>query len=122
MLIIVLVLSCTVVNFNLFIKFRFLFEIKDDIILYTGDFRFENLDTFESTFQFLESKRIQKCYLDTTFCDEFYLNFPTRDVSIQQIITLIKKQEKDVQVYLALDMLGTEPIITAIANTFQTKV
>lgn len=101
---------------------RFLFETSDYTILYTGDFRYE-LDAPETKllYSFLQKKKIDRLYLDTTFCDGFYSHFPTREDSITQILELINKNKNKV-VYLALDMLGTEQIILTISKTYKTKV
>lgn len=76
----------------------FLFEsLKDDgelnkRILYTGDFRFEglSLDTLSALHddngQVLP---IDELFLDTTFCSKSYLNFPSREESLQAIWNLV---------------------------------
>jgi hypothetical protein len=106
-------------------NFRFLFESKAGTILYTGDIRFEDEYYVDSnlneTFSFLRGKRIDRIFLDATFCDPFFQQFPTRRHSIDVILKFIK-EAKPGPIYLAFDMLGTEPILISIAKTFNTKL
>jgi len=126
-------------------------------VLYTGDFRFESSyydfsslssqqllreKAFDANneknqknlllFQYLKRAKIDRIYLDATFCDpDFFGQFPTRWESIQQIIALITRERGSSSgrsgatlppVYLTLEILGTEPMIIAIAKAFRVKV
>ncbi len=122
--------SCT--RFHI-LTIRFLFESKCGTILYTGDIRFEH-DYYEhelhDMFAFLSQKKIDRIFLDATFCDPFFETLPTRvsnlflftqkRQSIDAILSFLK--EKTGPIYLAFDMLGTEPLLVSIAKTFDTKL
>lgn len=72
----------------------FLFEVDDICVLFTGDFRYDAKDI--SKLKLLKNpngvvKKINNIYLDTTFAFEEYKDFPSRDQSLQAILTEIKR-------------------------------
>ncbi|KAI5756418.1 hypothetical protein M8J77_024953 [Diaphorina citri] len=76
----------------------FLFEIQNICVLFTGDFRYDAKDI--SKLKVLKCsdgtlKKIDNIYLDTTFAYEEYKHFPSRDQSLQAILTEIKKWLKE---------------------------
>ncbi|KAL0482397.1 5' exonuclease Apollo [Acrasis kona] len=99
----------------------FLFESNHGTTLYTGDFRFEREDLSENSFSFLKDKKIDKIFLDSTFCDPMFEHLPTRRQSIDAVINFLQKDNSQI-VYLAFDMLGTEPLLIAIAQHFNVKL
>eukprot|EP01080_Neovahlkampfia_damariscottae_P004893 gene4893-8487_t len=104
----------------------FLFETKNEKILYTGDFRFE-IDSYkdlsiEKMLDELKNQKITKLYFDTTFCEAFYNSIPTRDSSINCIIKLIEEQPKDKKIAISNDILGSEAVLLSIAQNFKTKI
>jgi len=111
-------------------------------LLYTGDFRFEDkflerqdiLEMFEQ----LKEKKIEKCYVDSTFWDPIYQGIPSRwdaFVEINQIIhqrihSLKSNQEKfkrigdfstikrTLRVFLNCETLGAEILVYWIHQEF----
>lgn len=76
----------------------FLFEVNDVCVLFTGDFRYDACDI--SKLKLLKNtdgslKKIDNIYLDTTFAYEEYKDFPSREQSLQAILTEISKWLKD---------------------------
>lgn len=79
---------------------RFLYEsLSDDgssaapthRILYTGDFRFENipLTSLNALHLNLEPIQVDEMYLDTTFCTPKYPTFPDRDEALRGIWEIV---------------------------------
>uniref|UniRef100_A0A8D8Y9M6 Protein artemis n=1 Tax=Cacopsylla melanoneura TaxID=428564 RepID=A0A8D8Y9M6_9HEMI len=71
----------------------FLFEVDDIRVLFTGDFRYDAKDI--GKLKLLKNpdgtvKKIDNIYLDTTFAYEEYRDFPSRDQSLQAILTEVK--------------------------------
>ncbi|KAL1464238.1 hypothetical protein WDU94_003904 [Cyamophila willieti] len=71
----------------------FLFEVDDIRVLFTGDFRYSVNDICK--LKLLKNpdetvKKIDNIYLDTTFAYEEYKDFPSRDQSLQAILTEVK--------------------------------
>ena len=57
-------------------------------VLYTGDFRFENfeLNRLSALHEVNGNpKSLDQLYLDTTFCSNDYLNFPSRETAIGEL-------------------------------------
>jgi hypothetical protein len=74
----------------------FLFEhlVDNYTILYTGDFRLENvklstLDALHRRDDFRKPIEVDQMYLDTTFCTKQFETFPTRDEAIDNIWHLV---------------------------------
>lgn len=101
---------------------------------HTGDFRLcaemkDHLSYFTS-----RGISIDCLFLDTTFASNFWEKVPTKvcaqrsnhltiqEEATSQILEIISKHPNDVQVYIECDMLGTEEILTSIAEKYQTKV
>ncbi|XP_004922235.1 protein artemis isoform X1 [Bombyx mori] len=71
----------------------FLFEINNQTILYTGDFRMnpENISAFGQLHKDNMPIKINTIYLDTTFQNESFDNFPRRKDSIRMLVNHIKQ-------------------------------
>ncbi|KAL3268904.1 hypothetical protein HHI36_007991 [Cryptolaemus montrouzieri] len=71
----------------------FLFEM-DQVILYTGDYRMSlnDIKRIQALYDSLgKLKTIHTVYLDTTFFSKKYLQFPSREESLDEICNLIKQ-------------------------------
>ena len=79
-------------------------------ILYTGDFRLENLK-LEALTALHDSQgqplKLDQLYLDTTFCSKEYENFPPRDEALDHVWRLvdgwIRKNGKFIGLQRSLD-------------------
>ena len=104
----------------------FLFETKNEKILYTGDFRFEKEsykdECINEMIESLKNQKITKLYFDTTFCESFYNSIPSRDLSINCILKLIENQSKEKKIAISNDILGSEAILLSISKHFKTKI
>lgn len=101
----------------------------DKTILYTGDYRMKSKDIRKIN-AFYDSygntKNIQVLYLDTTFFLQDYMEFPTREESLEQIIGLIinwlDSDEKNI-IHLKLSAkYGYEYVFMEIFNTFKMPI
>jgi hypothetical protein len=70
-------------------------------------------------YNLISKKKVDTIFLDTTFLSKKCKVFPNRKETILKIIELIENTNKDV--YMSLDMLGTEPIIVSISSYFSIK-
>lgn len=66
----------------------FLFEFRNNKILYTGDFRISTESLKD--IKLLKSESIDKVYFDSTFLIDRYEQFPTQEESINEICGLIQ--------------------------------
>ncbi|KAI8840007.1 beta-lactamase-like protein [Chytriomyces cf. hyalinus JEL632] len=107
----------------------FLFEYQSSRVLYTGDLRSDaalihdltkTTDAFSSTFG--SNKRIDTLYMDTTFCDPRLANFPSKQQSIQALLSAISKRPKTTRFSFQFLSLGHEEIIAALSRTFDTQI
>ncbi|KAJ3248507.1 hypothetical protein HDU78_000155 [Chytriomyces hyalinus] len=107
----------------------FLFEYQSYRVLYTGDLRSDaalihdltkTTDAFSSTFG--SNKRIDTLYMDTTFCDPRLANFPSKQQSIQALLSTISKRSKTARFSFQFLSLGHEEIIAALSRTFDTQI
>ena len=68
-------------------------------ILYTGDFRFDNPDLPLTCLRSLHSGttplHIDEMYLDTTFCSNKYLTFPTRQEAEEKIWSICEEVDQE---------------------------
>lgn len=96
------------------------FETKEKI-LYTGDFRFEDytLEDLVVNQMIQEVYKIDKLFIDTTFCEEFYEDLPTRNDSIEQVCKLIDGHKG--KVYISMEVLGSECLILALYHKYNIK-
>ena len=69
----------------------FLFKTNDKTILYTGDFRMNINDLHKFKALHINEKpiKLDTLYIDTTFLNEKYENFPKRSASVDQMIVLL---------------------------------
>jgi Cft2 family RNA processing exonuclease len=69
----------------------FLFQIEGKDILYSGDFRF-SLKNIENIKLMKEMRNYENLtlYLDSTFLNEKYMNFPQQSESCDKIIEMIE--------------------------------
>lgn len=108
----------------------FLFNYKDKTILYTGDFRinkedFSKLKSLHYSKQSIPLK-IDKVYLDTTFLNLKYLEFPTRVDSLKELCKVAKNWlEKDPKNVIILEIsakYGSEYIYKELAQNLNKKI
>lgn len=96
----------------------FLMEGYFGTYLHTGDFRFDPLILQNDV---LKNKIIDCLFLDDTFCDPEYV-FPPRNEAGKQVLDIIKQYPSNYQILLAVDTLGKEELMVAIALTFKTLI
>ncbi|KAF0972931.1 hypothetical protein FDP41_008783 [Naegleria fowleri] len=96
----------------------FLLEGYFGTVLFTGDFRYDPRILQAPCFK---DKKIDHLYLDDTFLDPVY-DFPTRQEAGQEIIQIIKSLPEDTRILLAVDHLGKEELLIALAQTFKTLI
>lgn len=109
----------------------FLFET-DKLILYTGDFRinpkdYENIASLHSYKNYnVYPKKLTKMYLDTTFLDSDFKNFPTREKSIKKMCTEVekwlKKSPRNVVVLECSALYGSEFLYVELSKIFNTYI
>lgn len=103
-------------------------------ILYTGDFRFENipLTSLNALHLNLEPIQVDEMYLDTTFCTPKYPTFPDRDEALRGIWEIVsgwirkngmyrKQRAKHVVLFHLPAQYGSEAILREIYEKSQTK-
>ena len=56
---------------------------------------------------------IDELVLDCTFCSHAHSSFPSKEESVALFVELIKKHPSE-QVFIELDMLGTEMFVSAL--------
>ncbi|KAJ1286513.1 hypothetical protein BS78_03G357900 [Paspalum vaginatum] len=105
----------------------FLFEGQFGTILHTGDCRLT-----PDCVQNLPMKHIAKkgkeniCRLDFVFLDctfaKCFLNLPSKESAIRQVIECIWKHPHAPFVYLSCDLLGHEDILVEVSRTFGSKM
>ncbi|KAL9651085.1 hypothetical protein ABK040_002802 [Willaertia magna] len=87
-------------------------------ILHTGDFRY---DPRILKSHCLQDKKIDHLYLDDTFLDPIY-DFPSRQEAGQQVIEIVKSLPDNYLILIAVDTLGKEELLVALAMTFNTLI
>ncbi|EFC38573.1 hypothetical protein NAEGRDRAFT_59473 [Naegleria gruberi] len=87
-------------------------------VLFTGDFRYDARILQAPCFR---DKKIDHLYLDDTFLDKMY-DFPTRQEAGKQVISVIKSLPDTTHILIAVDHLGKEELMLALATTFQTLI
>ena len=99
-----------------------LFKGKMGTVLHTGDFRYRK-EMAES--DLLLDSRGEKAKIDILYLDNTYLSktfaFPLQSAVISQAISLIETHP-DTEVELALEILGKEEVLYALAKHFRTVV
>ncbi|KAJ3182582.1 Protein artemis [Gaertneriomyces sp. JEL0708] len=102
----------------------FLFEGTAKSVLYTGDLRAEHafLDGLRRYTEDGIIPPVDTLYLDTTFCDEDYVAFPTRAESALAVIQLLKSTPLSLPVRLPNTILGMEYVWVQIAKEFEAKI
>ncbi|KAI8998074.1 beta-lactamase-like protein [Gaertneriomyces semiglobifer] len=102
----------------------FLFEGTAKTVLYTGDLRAEHafLDGLRRYKEDGIIPPVDTLYLDTTFCDEDYVAFPTRAESALAAIQLLKRTPSSLPVRLPNTVLGMEYVWVQIAKEFEVKI
>ncbi|KAK9877057.1 hypothetical protein WA026_016084 [Henosepilachna vigintioctopunctata] len=108
----------------------FLFELENSInILYTGDYRINSNDfrKIKALYNSLGNlKSIYKIYLDTTFFSKSYLQFPSREKSLDEICNLIQewitKSEKHIVNIKTSARYGYEYVFMEIYRRFRMPV
>ncbi|KAG2378646.1 hypothetical protein C9374_008285 [Naegleria lovaniensis] len=96
----------------------FLLEGYFGTVLFTGDFRYDPRILQTPCFT---DKKIDHLYLDDTFLDPVY-DFPSRQEAGQEIIQIIKSLPEDTRILIAVDHLGKEELLIALAKTFETLI
>ncbi|KAF9998384.1 hypothetical protein BGZ79_007946 [Entomortierella chlamydospora] len=104
-----------------------MFLLQDDqsCILYTGDARNEALDLqglstmsiFSSTTQ-----RIDRLYLDTTYCHQEFQTFPNREFVVSDLITFINRRPRLAHYYIDAWTFGYEDVWIGLSKAFNTKI
>ncbi|KAF9115375.1 hypothetical protein BGX27_007994 [Mortierella sp. AM989] len=104
-----------------------MFLLQDDrsCVLYTGDARNESLDLqglgnmpiFSSSTQ-----DIDRLYLDTTYCHQEFIEFPSREFVISDLITFINRRPRLAHYYIDAWTFGYEDIWIALSKAFNTKI
>lgn len=103
----------------------FLFQTKTCNILYTGDFRITQND-LEKNFKILEDISIDVVYLDSTFLNKNYQEFPSQIDSINTILKIISEWlniNKNNQIFLEIPaQYGTEYLFIEIYRKLKQKI
>ncbi|KAK3808521.1 MAG: hypothetical protein J3Q66DRAFT_355004 [Benniella sp.] len=104
-----------------------MFLLQDDCscIMYTGDARNEPLDlqALSSMPIFSSStQRIDRLYLDTTFCHQAFEKFPSRETVISDLVTFINRRPRLAHYYIDAWTFGYEDIWVGLAKAFHTKI
>lgn len=98
-----------------------LFEGSFGKYLHTGDFRFHpEMEAYAN--YITQGEKVSCLFLDTTFASPFWEEIPTKSEAIEQILTIIDNAHPQGDVFLECDMLGTEDILVAIHNKYNTKI
>ncbi|XP_072964106.1 uncharacterized protein [Typha angustifolia] len=105
----------------------FLFEGEFGNLLHTGDSRLTPDCLQNLPLKYIAKKgRETVCHLDYLFLDCTFgrcsLKFPSKQSSIQQVISCIWKHPHAPVVYLACDLLGQEEILVQVSQTFGSKI
>ncbi len=64
---------------------------------------------------------IDKLYLDNTFCDPLYEDFPSHEVAVARAVSIIRAHPRH-RVVIATDMLGKERFLFDIGKVSATVV
>ncbi|RKO89221.1 hypothetical protein BDK51DRAFT_50954 [Blyttiomyces helicus] len=107
----------------------FLIDGPRGAVWYTGDLRAEQwfLDGLLDS-PLLQNdagnglKKFERIYLGTTFSQEAFVEFPTKEESIDAVLEVVYGEDKNKHVRLCCSILGYELIWKRIATTFRTKI
>lgn len=94
----------------------FYFEGDFGKYLHTGDFR-----AAPELLKMVDDLQIDRLFVDTTFSNPKW-HFASKEVAIAQVLDLIEKEPTHTEIFLDCEMLGTEPILLAVASHFSTKL
>lgn len=99
----------------------FLFEGTFGVYFHTGDFRL-NRAMLSCPVIKRARGRVDKLFIDTTFCSPFWLAFPSKEQAISQVLGIISSSAPNTKVYLECEMLGTQDVLLAVAKKYKAKV
>jgi DNA cross-link repair 1B protein len=92
-------------------------EVQGRCVLHTGDFRWQaNMAQLPC----LMGKNIHTVFLDCTYAKPQFL-FPPREAAAAQIVSLARKHSDHV-IYIAVDTLGKEELLVALAQALDEKI
>ncbi|XP_041983449.1 protein artemis-like [Aricia agestis] len=105
----------------------FLFKTKTYTILFTGDFRINinDISKYKAFHENYEVIKIDTLYIDTTFLEAWYENFPKRSESVEKLIYEIRKWLSDKNNAVALHTsakYGYEYVFNEIHKVLGMKV
>jgi hypothetical protein len=111
----------------------YIFEGSFGKYVYTGDIRLEFQRELESTPSYLvdfdlasedviipwaKLSNVDRLFMDTTFADALWEHLPPRIDTISAVINLIESLDKETQILLECEMLGTEQVIVGVSEHF----
>ncbi|KAI1306460.1 hypothetical protein EDD11_004752 [Mortierella claussenii] len=104
-----------------------MFLLQDDrsCILYTGDARNETVDLQALSRMPIfttATQRIDRLYLDTTYCHPAFQEFPSRDFVVSDLITFIHRRPRLAHYYIDAWTFGYEEIWIGLSKAFHTKI
>ena len=86
---------------------KFFFQIRYfGVVLATGDFRYSPTMFIETP---LENIEVDICYLDNTYFNPIFSNFPSQNDALKEIISIIEKNRNENVVFrIILKNLGKD--------------
>lgn len=93
----------------------FVFQGYFGTFVYSGDFRFKDSMVSPSSFLYSLRNKIDRLYLDNTFGGEVKAEYPGREEVGLEILKIIRLLDDDCKILVAVDTLGKEELLVAIA-------
>ena len=101
----------------------FLLQWKDAVVLHTGDFRCEEAE--DMALEVLErtgGRGVDVLYVDNTYGTETSPSAPPRGVVLAELVERVCTFPDDTRFFVAVDTLGKEEMLEALARALRTKV